>query len=77
MKMKALLDLFKQVTQEEQFDAITIGLASPDKIRSWSYGDQAGGDQLSYLQPERDGLFHARSLGRSKITNACAVSTSD
>ena len=37
--MKALLDLFKQVTQEEEFDAITIGLASPDKIRSWSYGE--------------------------------------
>ena len=32
--MKALLDLFKQVTQEEEFDAIRIGLASPDKIRS-------------------------------------------
>ena len=32
--MKALLDLFKQVTQEEEFDAIRIGLASPEKIRS-------------------------------------------
>ena len=32
--MKALLDLFKQVTQEEEFDAIKIGLASPEKIRS-------------------------------------------
>lgn len=37
--MKALLDLFKQVTQEEEFDAIKIGIASPDKIRSWSYGE--------------------------------------
>jgi DNA-directed RNA polymerase subunit beta' len=37
--MKALLDLFKQVTAEEEFDAITIGLASPEKIRSWSYGE--------------------------------------
>ena len=32
--MKALLDLFKQVTQEEEFDAIKIGIASPEKIRS-------------------------------------------
>ena len=32
--MKALLDLFKQVSQEEQFDAIKIGIASPEKIRS-------------------------------------------
>jgi DNA-directed RNA polymerase subunit beta' len=37
--MKALLDLFKQVQQEEVFDAIKIGLASPDKIRSWSFGE--------------------------------------
>src|SRR5882757_5957549 len=37
--MKALLDLFKQVTQEEEFDAIKIGIASPEKIRSWSYGE--------------------------------------
>lgn len=36
--MKALLDLFKQVQTNETFDAIKIGLASPEKIRSWSYG---------------------------------------
>ena len=34
--MKALLDLFKQVQQDEQFDVIKIGIASPEKIRSWS-----------------------------------------
>lgn len=37
--MKALLDLFKQVTHKEEFDSIKIGLASPEKIRSWSYGE--------------------------------------
>ncbi|MFM2344225.1 MAG: hypothetical protein RLZZ210_835, partial [Pseudomonadota bacterium] len=37
--MKALLDLFKQTQQNEQFDAIKISLASPEKIRSWSYGE--------------------------------------
>ena len=37
--MKALLDLFKQVQQDEQFDVIKIGIASPDKIRSWSFGE--------------------------------------
>jgi len=36
--MKALLNLFKQVNEEEQFDAIRIGIASPEKIRSWSFG---------------------------------------
>ena len=37
--MKALLDLFKQTQGDEQFDVIKIGLASPEKIRSWSYGE--------------------------------------
>ena len=37
--MKALLDLFKEATQEEEFDAIKIGIASPEKIRAWSYGE--------------------------------------
>ena len=34
--MKSLLDLFKQFTPDEHFDAIRIGIASPEKIRSWS-----------------------------------------
>ena len=37
--MKGLLDLFKQFTPDEHFDAIRIGLASPEKIRSWSFGE--------------------------------------
>src|SRR6266545_6270262 len=57
--MKALLDLFKQVTQEEEFDAIKTGLASPDKIRSWSYGEVKKPETINYrtFKPERDGLF--------------------
>src|SRR4249920_1414570 len=57
--MKALLDLFKQVTQEEEFDAIRIGLASPEKIRSWSYGEVKKPETINYrtFKPERDGLF--------------------
>jgi DNA-directed RNA polymerase subunit beta' len=46
--MKALLDLFKQVTQEEEFDAIRIGLASPEKIRSWSYGEVKKPETINY-----------------------------
>ena len=63
--MKALLDLFKQVTQEEEFDAITIGLASPDKIRSWSYGEVKKPETINYrtFKPERDGLFCAKIFG--------------
>jgi DNA-directed RNA polymerase beta' subunit len=76
--MKALLDLFKQVTQEEQFDAITIGLASPDKIRSWSYGEVKKPETINYrtFKPERDGCSAPRSLARSRTTSACAASTS-
>ena len=56
--MKALLDLFKQVTPEEEFDAIKIGLASPEKIRSWSYGEVKKPETINYrtFKPERDGL---------------------
>ena len=59
--MKALLDLFKQVQQNEQFDAIKIGLASPEKIRSWSYGEVKKPETINYrtFKPERDGLFCA------------------
>jgi DNA-directed RNA polymerase subunit beta' len=66
--MKALLDLFKQVTQEEEFDAITIGLASPEKVRSWSYGEVKKPETINYrtFKPERDGLFCAKIFGPVK-----------
>ena len=66
--MKALLDLFKQVQQNEQFDAIKIGLASPDKIRSWSYGEVKKPETINYrtFKPERDGLFCAKIFGPIK-----------
>src|SRR6187455_1388227 len=66
--MKALLDLFKQVTQEEEFDAIKIGLASPEKIRSWSYGEVKKPETINYrtFKPERDGLFCAKIFGPIK-----------
>ncbi|EEO28802.1 DNA-directed RNA polymerase subunit beta' [Oxalobacter paraformigenes] len=66
--MKALLDLFKQVQQDEQFDAIKIGLASPDKIRSWSYGEVKKPETINYrtFKPERDGLFCAKIFGPIK-----------
>ncbi len=66
--MKALLDLFKQVTQEEEFDAIKIALASPEKIRSWSYGEVKKPETINYrtFKPERDGLFCAKIFGPIK-----------
>ena len=66
--MKALLDLFKQVREEEEFDAIKIGLASPEKIRSWSYGEVKKPETINYrtFKPERDGLFCAKIFGPVK-----------
>jgi DNA-directed RNA polymerase subunit beta' len=66
--MKALLELFKQVQQDEEFDAIRIGLASPEKIRSWSYGEVKKPETINYrtFKPERDGLFCARIFGPIK-----------
>ena len=66
--MKALLDLFKQVQEEEHFDAIKIGLASPEKIRSWSFGEVKKPETINYrtFKPERDGLFCAKIFGPIK-----------
>src|SRR5471030_1340286 len=66
--MKALLDLFKQVQQDEEFDAIKIGLASPENIRSWSYGEVKKPETINYrtFKPERDGLFCAKIFGPIK-----------
>jgi len=66
--MKALLDLFKQVSQDEPFDAIKVGLASPEKIRSWSYGEVRKPETINYrtFKPERDGLFCAKIFGPIK-----------
>ena len=66
--MKALLDLFKQVTHKEEFDSIKVGLASPEKIRSWSYGEVKKPETINYrtFKPERDGLFCAKIFGPVK-----------
>ncbi len=66
--MKSLLDLFKQIKPDEHFDAIKIGLASPEKIRSWSFGEVKKPETINYrtFKPERDGLFCAKIFGPIK-----------
>ena len=66
--MRDLLNLLKQQGQMEGFDAIRIGLASPDKIRSWSYGEVKKPETINYrtFKPERDGLFCAKIFGPVK-----------
>ena len=66
--MKDLLDLFKQRDNIDDFDAIRIGLASPDMIRSWSFGEVKKPETINYrtFKPERDGLFCAKIFGPVK-----------
>jgi len=65
--LKDLLNLLKQ-GQTEEFDGIRIGLASPEKIRSWSYGEVKKPETINYrtFKPERDGLFCAKIFGPVK-----------
>jgi DNA-directed RNA polymerase subunit beta' len=57
--------MLKQQEQVEEFDSIRIGLASPDMIRSWSYGEVKKPETINYrtFKPERDGLFCAKIFG--------------
>lgn len=66
--MKDLLGLLRQQTNAEEFDAIRIGLASPEMIRSWSFGEVKKPETINYrtFKPERDGLFCARIFGPVK-----------
>ncbi|MBI59573.1 MAG: DNA-directed RNA polymerase subunit beta' [Spongiibacter sp.] len=66
--MKDLLNLLKQGQQSEEFDSIRIGLASPELIRSWSFGEVKKPETINYrtFKPERDGLFCAKIFGPVK-----------
>ena len=66
--MKDLLNLFNQQRQSLDFDGIKIGLASPDLIRSWSFGEVKKPETINYrtFKPERDGLFCAAIFGPIK-----------
>jgi len=66
--MKDLISFFKQQTDTDDFDAIKVGLASPEMIRSWSYGEVKKPETINYrtFKPERDGLFCAKTFGPIK-----------
>ena len=67
-KVKDLLKFLKQQNKSEEFDSIRIGLASPDVVRSWSFGEVKKPETINYrtFKPERDGLFCARIFGPVK-----------
>jgi len=66
--LKDLLNLLKSQGQIEEFDSIRIGLASPEMIRSWSFGEVKKPETINYrtFKPERDGLFCAKIFGPVK-----------
>ncbi|MFQ5785066.1 MAG: DNA-directed RNA polymerase subunit beta' [Alphaproteobacteria bacterium] len=66
--MNELMKIFGQVSGPQSFDEIKITIASPEKIRSWSYGEVKKPETINYrtFKPERDGLFCARIFGPVK-----------
>ena len=66
--MKDLLNMLRAQGQSEEFDSLRIGLASPEMIRSWSFGEVKKPETINYrtFKPERDGLFCAKIFGPNK-----------
>ncbi len=66
--MKDLLNMLKTPGNVDEFDALRIGLSSPEMVRSWSFGEVKKPETINYrtFKPERDGLFCARIFGPTK-----------
>lgn len=66
--MNELMKVFGQVSGTQRFDSIRISIASPERIRSWSFGEIKKPETINYrtFKPERDGLFCARIFGPVK-----------
>ena len=66
--MNELMKILGQTGQVATFDQIRINIASPEQIRSWSYGEIKKPETINYrtFKPERDGLFCARIFGPIK-----------
>ena len=66
--MNELMNIFGQVSGPQSFDEIRISIASPERIRSWSFGEVKKPETINYrtFKPERDGLFCARIFGPIK-----------
>jgi DNA-directed RNA polymerase subunit beta' len=66
--MNELMNIFGQVSGPQSFDQIRISIASPERIRSWSFGEIKKPETINYrtFKPERDGLFCARIFGPIK-----------
>ena len=74
---KELTDLFKnsEISEAQNFNSIKISLASPEKIKSWTYGEIKKPETINYrtFRPEKDGLFLQEFLVQLKIMNVCVA----
>ncbi len=63
--MRDIFNLFRQADAVDDFDSIRVSIASPEKIRSWSFGEVKKPETINYrtFRPERDGLFCAKLFG--------------
>ena len=63
--MREILQMFQKPSSIEDFDGLKVSLASPEKIRSWSYGEVKKPETINYrtFKPERDGLFCCKIFG--------------
>ena len=66
--MEGISTVFEKPREGVSFDAIRIRLASPEKVRSWSYGEVKKPETINYrsFKPEKDGLFCAKIFGPTK-----------
>ena len=66
--MKNLLGIFTSESSKKDFNKITLGIASPEKIKSWSYGEVTKPETINYrtFKPEQDGLFCSKIFGPDK-----------
>ena len=76
--MNELINLFGPSSTAQQFNQIKISIASPEKIRSWSYGEIKKPETINYRRSSLSvtGCFARGFSARSRITSACAASTS-
>jgi len=75
--LRDLLNSLK--TGQDDFTTISAGLASPQVIKSWSFGEVKKPETINYrtFKPERDGLFFQKYLDLSRIMNVSVVSTKE
>ncbi len=76
--MNELMKVFGQVSGTQRFDQLRIAIASPERIRSWSFGEIRKPETINYrtFKPERTACSAPASSVRSRTMSACAVSTS-